>query len=52
MAEKEEGGENSTFLLELILDDLNELTELFKQRKNLHNQIEKLKFNLGKLNKT
>ena len=52
MAEKEERRENSAFLLELILDDLNELTELFKQRKNLHNQIEKLKFNLGKINKT
>ncbi len=52
ITEKEEEGEDSLYLIEMILDDLNELTELFKQRKNLRNQIEKLKFNVGKQTKT
>jgi hypothetical protein len=53
MTEKEEEGEESNYLLELILDDLTELTELFKQRKSLQNQIEKLKFTVvGTLPKT
>ncbi len=52
MIEKEEEGEDSTFLLKLILDDLNELTEMFKQRKNLRNQIDKLMYNFGKLIQT
>ena len=49
ITEKEEEGEESNYLLEMILDDLNELTELFKQRKNLRNQIENLKLTVGKL---
>ena len=52
MTEKEEEGEDSSYLIEMILDDLNELTEMFKQRKNLRNQIEKLKLNVGKQTKT
>jgi hypothetical protein len=48
MTKQEEEGEDSTYLIEMILDDLNELTEMFKQRKNLRNQIDKLKFNVGK----
>ena len=52
IAEKEEEGADSSYLIEMILDDLNELTEMFKQRKNLRNQIEKLKFIVGKQTKT
>ena len=52
MTKQEEEGEDSTYLIEMILDDLNELTEMFKQRKNLRNQIEKLKLNVGKQTKT
>jgi len=52
MTEKEEEGEDSSYLIEMILDDLNELTEMFEQRKNLRNQIEKLKLNVGKQTKT
>ena len=52
IAEKEEEGVDSSYLIEMILDDLNELTEMFKQRKNLRNQIEKLKFIVGKQTKT
>jgi hypothetical protein len=52
VTEKEEEGEESNYLLELILDDLNEVTELFKQRKNLRNQIENLKLNIRKLTGT
>lgn len=37
VTEKEEEGEDSSYLIEMILDDLNELTEMFKQRKNLRN---------------
>ena len=42
ITEKEEG-EEANYLLEMIFDDLNELIELFKRRKNLQNQIENLK---------
>jgi hypothetical protein len=51
ITEKEEEGEESNYLLEMILDDLNELTELFNQRKNLRNQIENLKLTVGKMTK-
>jgi hypothetical protein len=52
ITEKEEKGEESNSLLEMILDDLNELTELFNHRKSLRNQIEKLTFTVGTLTKT
>ena len=41
--EKEEAGEEADHLLEMISDNLNELLELFEQRKELRNQIENLK---------
>ena len=45
LQEKEEEGEEANYLLEMISDNLNELGDLFKQRKNLRNQIENLKRN-------
>ena len=45
LQEKEKEGEEANYLLEMISDNLNELVDLFKQRKNLHNQIENLKRN-------
>lgn len=51
MTEKEAEGEEAVYLLEMIFDDLDELTELFKQRKNLRNQIENLKLAFEKLTK-
>jgi hypothetical protein len=41
LQEKEE--EEANHLLEMISDNLNDLKALFEQRKNLRNQIEKLK---------
>ena len=52
ITEKEKEGEDSSYLIEMILDDLNKLTEMFKKRKNLRNQIEKLKFIVGKQTNT
>ena len=49
MTENEAEGEEAGYLLEMIFDDLDELTELFKQRKSLRNQIEKLKSAIEKL---
>jgi len=43
LREKEEAGEEANHLLEMISDNLNELLELFKQRKDLRNRIENLK---------
>ena len=43
LREKEEDGEEANHLLEMISDNLNELLELFEQRKDLRNQIENLK---------
>jgi hypothetical protein len=43
LQEKEKEGEEANYLLEMISDNLNELVDLFKQRNNLHNQIENLK---------
>ena len=45
LQEKEKEGEEANYLLEMISDNLNELGDLFKQRKNLRNQIENLKRN-------
>jgi hypothetical protein len=45
LQEKEKEGEEANYLLEMISDNLGELTDLFKQRKNLRYQIEKLKRN-------
>ena len=43
LQEKEEEGEEANhLLLEMISDNLNELVDLFKQRKNLRNQIKNL----------
>jgi hypothetical protein len=49
MTEKETEGEEADYLLEMIFDDLDELTELFKQRKTLRKQIENLKLAVEKL---
>ena len=45
LQEKEEEGEEANYLLEMISDNMHELADLFEQRKNLRNQIEKLKRN-------
>jgi hypothetical protein len=45
LQEKEEEGEEANYLVEMISDNLGELTDLFKQRKNLRYQIENLKRN-------
>ena len=45
LQEKEEEGEEASYLIEMISDNLGELTDLFKQRKNLRYQIENLKRN-------
>jgi hypothetical protein len=45
LQEKEEEGEEANYLVEMISDNLGELTDLFKERKNLRNQIENLKRN-------
>jgi hypothetical protein len=49
MIEKEVEGEEADYLLEMIFNDLDELTEQFKQRKTLQNQIENLKLAVEKL---
>ena len=49
MTEKEEQGEESNYLLEMILDDLDDLGDLFDQRKTLQNQIETLTLTVRKL---
>jgi hypothetical protein len=49
MTENEAEGEEAGYLLEMIFDDLDELTELFKQRKTLRKQIENLKLAVEKL---
>jgi len=43
LREKEEEGEDADYLLGMISDNINELLELFEQKKDLRNQIEKLK---------
>jgi hypothetical protein len=43
LREKEEEGEEANHLLAMISDNLNELLELFEQRKDLRNRIENLK---------
>ena len=43
LREKEEEGEEAKHLLGMISDNLNELLELFEQRKDLRNRIENLK---------
>lgn len=43
LREKEEEGEDANHLLEMMSDNLNELLELFKQKKDLRNRIEQLK---------
>lgn len=43
LREKEETGEEADHLLGMISDNLNELLELFEQRKDLRNRIENLK---------
>jgi DNA repair exonuclease SbcCD ATPase subunit len=43
LQEKEEEAEEENHLLEMISDNLNDMKALFEQRKNLRNQIEKLK---------
>jgi len=43
LREKEEEGEEADHLLGMISDNLNELLELFEQRKDLRNRIENLK---------
>lgn len=43
LQEKEEEGEEANHLLEMVSDNLDDLKALFEQRKNLRNQIEKLK---------
>ena len=45
LQETEKEGEDANYLLEMISDNLSELTDLFKQRKNLRYQIENLKRN-------
>ena len=45
LQETEKEGEDANYLLKMISDNLNELVDLFKQRRNLHNQIENLKRN-------
>ena len=42
LREKEEEGENANHLLGMMSDNLNELLELFEQKKDLRNRIEKL----------
>ena len=42
LQEKEKEGEEADYLLQMISDNLNDLVDLFKQRKNLCNQIENL----------
>ena len=39
----QEKGEDVKYLVEMISDNLDELGELFKQRKNMRNQIENMK---------
>jgi hypothetical protein len=43
LREKEEEGEDADYLLGMISDNLNELLELFEQKKDLRNRIEQLK---------
>jgi len=43
LQETEKEGKDANYLLEMISDNLSELTDLFKQRKNLRYQIENLK---------
>jgi membrane-bound ClpP family serine protease len=43
LREKEEEGEDANHLLEMMSDNLNELLELFEQKKDLRNRIEQLK---------
>jgi len=43
LREKEEEGEEADHLLGMISDNLNELLELFEQKKDLRNRIENLK---------
>ena len=43
LREKEEEGEEANHLLGMISDNLNELLDLFEQRKDLRNRIENLK---------
>jgi alanyl-tRNA synthetase len=43
LREKEEEGEEADHLLGMISDNLNELLELFEQRKDLRKRIEQLK---------
>jgi len=43
LREKEEEGEEADHLLGMISDNLNELLDLFEQRKDLRNRIENLK---------
>jgi hypothetical protein len=43
LREKEEEGEEANHLLGMISDNLNELLELFEQKKDLRNRIENLK---------
>ena len=43
LCEKEEEGEDANHLLEMMSDNLNELLELFEQKKDLRNRIEQLK---------
>ena len=45
LQEKEEAGEEANYLFKMISDNLNELADLFEQRRNLRNQIENLKRN-------
>jgi len=45
LQETEQEGEEANYLLEMISDNLNELINLFKQRKNLRNPIKNLKRN-------
>jgi hypothetical protein len=43
--DKEKEGKEANYLLEMISDNLNELSGLFKERNSLCNQIENLKRN-------
>ncbi len=43
LKEKEEEGEKTNYLLEMILDNADELQELFNQRNIMQDQIGKLK---------
>jgi membrane-bound ClpP family serine protease len=43
LREKEEEGEDANHLLEMMSDNLNELLELFEQKKDLRTRIEQLK---------